>query len=93
MGFVTLRGYEALLPDATITELRAAATRFFERTPQAAKLRCHVDGVYGFLDVGEEVTPPFPVYSRYSRALQDMLHRRGAVFLLATLQAHRVNHA
>ena len=53
IGFCLLTGYETLLPEGVINELRTQAACFFESTP-AEKARAYHDGFIGFLGVGEE---------------------------------------
>ncbi|CAE8606220.1 unnamed protein product, partial [Polarella glacialis] len=53
VGFCLLSGYEELLPDQVISDLRREAAAFFA-LPVAEKLKAHEDGVVGYLGPGEE---------------------------------------
>lgn len=52
-GFCQVRGYEELLQEATLREMREHAHAFFAQ-PTDAKRACHVDGVIGYLGAGDE---------------------------------------
>lgn len=52
-GFVLLRGFESLLPAASVRRLRSAARAFFEQ-PAEVKMRAHADGVVGYVQRGAE---------------------------------------
>lgn len=53
VGFCLLSGYDSLLPESCIAEMREQAAAFFAQ-PAAEKHRCYVDGIVGYLGPGDE---------------------------------------
>jgi isopenicillin N synthase-like dioxygenase len=54
VGFCLLTGFESLLPTASVRSLRETATRYFAQSTKDLKMQAHVDGMVGYLGVGDE---------------------------------------